>query len=111
MAKGRPLEVQRRPFQTGPVMARVSPGPRQFIGRTTLNSGSAFQTVSTAVVNSDSIFRLATQPSSIGPAGASGGCVVVNSIVSGVSFALARAYGTAAPWNEVVHWEIVRQSV
>lgn len=55
-----PLEILRRPELTGPMLARVIPNSgtaRAFMGRTTLNSGSATVTVSTALVGSlDLIF-------------------------------------------------------
>ena len=81
---------------------------RAFCGRTTLGSGSASVTVSTGVINSNSMFRLASIVGSTALGANSGGGVVVNSIVSGVSFALARPTGTAVAWSDIVSWEIVR---
>ncbi len=106
----RPNEVFRRPKFRGPSFMQSPAGRGQFAGLTTLASGSASVTVSTGVINSNSMFRLATIANSVGAASNSGGHVVVNSIVSGVSFALARATATAIPWDEVVSWEIVKQS-
>lgn len=75
--------------------------------RATLSSGSAFTTVSTQLVTSGCMVLLGTQPGSVAVAHNSGGCVVVNSVVDGVSFALARATGVAVPWDEQVSWLIV----
>ena len=107
---GKPLEVARRPFQTGPSFLKQQVGTRrQFAGRTTLNSGSASVTVSTAVVNSDSIIMYGIQASSVG-AQNSAFNIVVNSIVSGVSFAFARILGAGGPDNSTIMWEIKKTS-
>ena len=76
--------------------------------RTTIDSGSTSVTVSTALVNSDSIIRLTTEVGSIDTAIQSAGHIVVNSIVSGVSFALAWALGTSVAFDNTVMWELVK---
>ena len=80
-------------------------------GRTTLSSGSATSTVSTTRVNSDSIVLLSEQVSSAGASAVqsgAGGWTVVNSIVSGVSFALARSSGQAIAWDSTIMWNILK---
>ena len=47
---------------------------------------------------------------SVGLAASSGGAIVVNSIVDGVSFAFARSMGFAVPWDETIMWELMRTS-
>lgn len=108
----KPREVMEGMFQQGPRMLRTSRpgGAQQFAGRTTLSSGSASVTVSTAVVNSDTMFFLGSVVTSAGGAANSGGGLAVNSVVSGVSFALARPTGTAVPFDETVSWELVLTS-
>lgn len=100
------------PHLRGPVTAQQSgawpAGVDPFVGRTTLSSGSATVTVSTALVQSDSILWATENPGSVDVAAASGGAVVVNSIVDGVSFALARQYGVSAPWDSTIYWTLFR---
>lgn len=102
-----PRRVEEGMLRQGPDFLRTAAGPGQFAGRTTLNSGTATVVVSTAVVNSDSFFRLA-EVGVPGVGSNSGGHVVINSIVSGVCFTLARATGVASPVNATISWEIVR---
>ena len=82
---------------------------RAFIGRTTLNSGSVSVTVSTANIRSTSLFRsMVSIPSSLGVGANSGGGLCIQSVVHLVSFMISRPTGTAVPWNEVVHYELVQ---
>jgi len=103
-----PRRVEEGMLRQGPDFNRIYTDGRAFCGRTTLGSGSASVTVSTGVINSNSMFRLASIVGSTALGANSGGGVVVNSIVSGVSFALARPTGTAVAWSDIVSWEIVR---
>ena len=103
-------ELLFKPTLRGPMRTRTSGEANPWAGRTALNSGSAAVTVSTALVQSDSIIRYGTLPSSLGVAANSGGAIVVNGIVDGVSFDLARATGVAVPWDETIMWELVRTS-
>ncbi len=105
-----PLSQLFRPLLRGPMLSRTSGETNPWAGRTNVPSGSATVTVSTALVNSDSIIRFGTEVTSVGVGANSGGAVVVNSIVSGVSFAFARATAVAAPWDETVMWELVKTS-
>lgn len=106
---GRPLEQLYGTHLKGPPTTQTTT-PGNWAGKTTLNSGSTSVTVSTAVVNSDSLIFLGTNPASIGAVVASYGGVVVNSIVSGVSFALAAAPAIARPFDDKVSWMIWRTS-
>jgi len=83
-------------------------GVDPFVGYTTLQSGSATVTVSTALVQSDCMLFTTEKPGSVSVAAASGGAVVANSLVDGVSFALARQYGVAAPWDSTIYWTLFR---
>lgn len=105
-----PNEVLHGPLLEGAMTARTAAGDGQFAGRTVLQSGSASVTVSTAVVNSDSIIRYGSEVSSVGIGANSGGAIVVNSVISGTSFAFARATGVDVAWDETVMWEIMRTS-
>jgi hypothetical protein len=49
------------------------------------------------------------QVSSVGVAANSGGAVVINSIVNGISFAFARETGVAVPWNTTINWMLVQR--
>ena len=103
-------ELLFKPTLRGPLRTRTSGEANPWAGRTTLNSGSAAVTVATALVQSDSIIRYGTLPSSLGVAANSGGGIVVSSVVDSVSFDFARATGVAVPWDEQVMWEIVKTS-
>ncbi len=103
-------ELLFKPTLRGPMRTRTTGEENPWAGRTVLASGSASVTVSTALIQSDSIVRYGTQPNSVGVAANSGGAVVVNSIVDSVSFAFARATGVAVPWDEAVMWEVLRTS-
>lgn len=105
-----PKEVLQGPMLAGPMMARTSSLTNQFAGRTTLFAGSVSVTVSTAIINSDSVLMLSSIPGSVGLFVDSGGHIVANSIVSGVSFSVARARGVASPVAETVCWQIIRTS-
>jgi hypothetical protein len=53
-----PLEALFRPFLKGPLSMPISSKSNAFAGLTTLGSGSASQTISTSVINSDSLVHL-----------------------------------------------------
>lgn len=97
------------PLQLGPT--QTSPlSTHAWIGRTTLSSGSAAVTVTTAHAASDMVVKYGSVVGSVGVGANSGGAIVVNSVVAGTSFAFARATGVAVPWDEVIMWELVRLS-
>ena len=101
-----PLDILHRPMFKHPPMLPQLSGPTQWNGRTTINSGSASVTVSNAMVASDQLVGLTLEIGSAGAGANSGGGIGVNSVVHGVSMALARPTGTAVPWDDVVMWEI-----
>lgn len=77
-----------------------------YAGRTVLSSGSTTVTVSTALVNSDSIISYGTHIDASAVSVASGGFVAVSSIVSGVSFDLIWARGGAVAKDVTVMWRL-----
>lgn len=104
-------ELLFKPTLRGPMRTRtVAAEPNPWAGRTTLNSGSATITVSTTLIQSDSIIRYGTQANSVGVAANSGGPIVVANVVDGVSFDFASATGIAVPWDRTIMWELVRTS-
>ncbi len=105
-----PLELLRRPFFHGPASVRTTAGPQQFAGRTALASGTASVTVSTAVVNSDSIIFHSFQANTTTAGSGTQFSTVVSSIVSGISFALGTADGQGRQPGGTFMWEIRRTS-
>lgn len=101
-----PLEVLAGPLFKGQSMIRTT-GSAPFAGRTALASGTAFVTISTQAVNSDSIIygtlQVATQASS-----GTLGTYAVSSIVAGVSFAYGALDGQGRAPGGTVMWEIRR---
>lgn len=79
-----------------------------FAGLTVIPSGSVAKTVSNQNVGSGMFVLFGTQPGSVGVGANSGGHVVVNSVVDGISMSLSRANGVAAPWDETVMWVIAK---
>lgn len=102
-----PLELFFRPHQKGYRSADVASGPKQFLGLTQLGSGSALVTVSTAVVKSDSLIMFSMNPATVGAVMNSMGPIVVNSIVDGVSFAMAHLSGATPPFTTRIAFEIL----
>ncbi len=105
----RPAEKLSKYFAAGPSYTRIGQA-NAWAGRTTVASGTATVTVSTTMITSDCIIRQASSVASVGVGANSGGAIVVNSIVDAVSFAFVRATAVAAPWDEIVMWELVRTS-
>lgn len=108
---GRPLETLYGASLQGPPITKTTT-PGNWAGRTTLSSGSTVVTISTAVINSDSLVLAAVvNVASIGTVVTSYAAgVVVNSIVSGVSFAVAAAPAIAYPADRTIAWMIWRTS-
>ena len=104
-----PIEAYRRPLYRGPASLVTAAGPQQFAGRTALASGTAFVTISTAVVNSDSIINATFQVSTTAGSGTNF-ATGVSSIVSGVSFAYGNLDGQGRAPGGTVMWEIRRTS-
>jgi hypothetical protein len=96
------------PHLRGPETTRTDEETNPWAGRTSVLSGDATVTVSTALVNSASIIHIGEQVSSAGVAAVqSAGHLVVNSIVTGTSFSIARAGGVAAPWDATAMWQLI----
>jgi hypothetical protein len=85
----------------------TSRGGTQFVGRTTLNSGTASVTVSTAMVKSDSWIGGQWIPNAATASGASVTPAPM-SIVDGVSFAIANPDGAGRAPGGTFCWEIRR---
>ena len=106
-----PIELLRRALFTGPGSVLSAAGANQFAGRTALASGTASATISTTIVNSDSIILHAFQVTSTSAASGSAAVdLCVNSIVSGVSFAFANQDGQGRAPGGTIMWEIRRTS-
>lgn len=107
---GRPIEqLSGAHFLYPPLTDTRSVGDAH-AGRTTLSSGSASVTVSTNRVGSDSVILKTAEVASVGVGANSGGGIVVNSIVDGVSFAFAQATGVAVPWDTTVMWLMINDA-
>ena len=145
VARITPIELLQRPMIKSAPMIKTNSDAGQFAGRTTLSSGSATVTVSTRIVNSDSILHMTPQAAleagyttqgrtgiasglSIGTASTpavysgdvihatwespnalnSGQALRVDSIVGGVSFAIATANSlTTIASGAVAMWKIM----
>ena len=106
MTREAPLEALFNPHLRGPMRTQTSEVTNPWAGRTSVPSGSATVTVSTALVNSDSIIQITEE---VGSASVnSAGALTVNSIVSATSFAIARQGGAAAEWDSTAMWMIWR---
>ena len=105
-----PLELLRRPFLKGPMALETTAGENQFAGRTSLASGTAFATISTAIVNSDSLIQATFQVNTTTASGVAFAAMGVNSIVSGVSFTFGSVDGVGRAPGGVIMWEIRRTS-
>ena len=105
-----PLEVRHAGHLQGPDIMDTRSLGGMFGGRTTIGSAQVSVTVSCAYVGSDSLIFPALEVGSVGLAVQTGGGIAVNSIVDGISFALARPTGVGVPWNDVVMWTMIRGS-
>lgn len=105
-----PLEREFRPHQVGPAMLVTAAGPGQFAGRTAIASGDVFKTISTQVVNSDSIIMATLQVNTTTASGSALAMYGVNSIVSGISFAFGAIDGVGRAIGGTIMWEIKRTS-
>lgn len=101
-----PIEVLHRPFQRGPMGLPTAAGANQFAGRTALASGTAFVTISTAMVNSDSLIQATFQVNTTTASGVAFAAYGVNSIVSGVSFTFGSVDGIGRAPGGTIMWEI-----
>ena len=105
-----PIEYLSRAFLRAPLGVRATSGMAgQFAGRTTLLSGTAYATVSTTNIKSDSLVFMSFQVSttavdSIAP------LLAVSSLRHGISFALGYVDGTGRGPGGTIMWEIRRTS-
>lgn len=90
-------------------MAQNSGQAGQWCGRTALASGTAFATLSTAIINSDSIVHHGFAVSTTAGSGTNF-AIGISSIVSGVSFALGYVDGQGRAPGGTLMWEIRRTS-
>ena|SRR3990167_3281767 len=105
---GQDLELLYGPNLRGPMSTRTSEQTHPWSGLATINSGSAYATVSTALVKSGALIFHTVYPGSVAVAAQSHGMLVVNSIVDNTSFALAWATDLAASWNVTVGWHLMQ---
>lgn len=109
-----PIEAVFRAVFRGPMwfsgLAANSGSGKQWAGYTALNSGTASVTISTAVVNSDSMININFKAAGTLAASGFPTALVANSIVSGVSFAIAQADGAGRAPSGTVMWDIRRTS-
>lgn len=105
--RGTPHEKLYAPMLEGPIGVRTnSSAPNQFTGRTTLGSGTAFVTVSTRLVNSDSYIALTPIPKATVASGQQWVTPMPMSLVEGVSFAIANVDGVGRAPGYDCCWEI-----
>jgi hypothetical protein len=105
-----PLETLFGGILRGPLATLTASGAKQFAGRTTINSGTAFVTISTQMVNSDSIILHGFAVQTTVASGSGGPATCVSSIVSGVSFALGYTDGVQRGPGGTFMWELRRTS-
>lgn len=104
-----PIETLYGPGFFGPPVISVASKSNQFAGRTTLSSGSATVTVSSTVIGSDSIIRLAMQ-THVRQNSGFGQPVEVASISPGNFFTLSTADGVAFARDTTIMWDIVKSA-
>ena len=105
-----PLEALFRGFLRAPMMLRTNSGQaNQFAGATTLNSGTATVTISTAVVKSGDLINLGFQVRTLCGSGI-GYMLGVSSVVDYTSFAVGYIDGQGRAPGGTVSWEIRRTS-
>lgn len=89
-----------------PLWAPTASGPQQFAGRTALNSGSATVTVSTNVVEADSIILLTPQAHTNAVSGYLP--LDVRTISPGNFFTVGHADGAAKARDVTVMWMMIK---
>lgn len=98
------------PMFRRPLFVPAQSKSNQYAGRTTLASGSATVTVSTTVVNSDSIVWMGLAAPGTNVASGQFKAIEVKSIDAGNAFVLGTADGVAMARDTVVMWTIVHTS-
>ena len=103
-------ELLFKPTLRGPVRTRTAPTePNPWAGRTTLNSGSATSTVSTTLVQSDSIIQYGIEANTRQDSGVASP-IEVMSIQDGVSFAFGTAGGETLARDSTIMWSLMKTS-
>jgi hypothetical protein len=95
-----------RPGLRGPLSTRAVSANNQWAGTHTLASGAATVTVSTTVVDSDSIIRYGVR--AVTAAGSAGLVVCVSTISPGNFFTFATIDAVVAPRDLNIMWEVVK---
>lgn len=103
-----PIESLFRSAIRGPLSFLTAAGPKQFAGLTSLASGTAFATVSTALVTSGMLINHSFAVATTVASGSGGPATCVSSIVDGVSFALGYVDGTGRGPGGTFMWELRR---
>lgn len=98
-----------KPILRGPLTTETASGPSQWSGRINISSGDVTVTVSTTLVNSDSLI-FAQIEGNINQSSGVAAPIEVCSIVSGSHFTLTRADGTATTRTVPVMWMLMRAS-
>lgn len=93
-----------------PLSAETSSAFNQFCGRTTLNSGDATVTVSTATVKADSVIQFAVQAHVDQASGSITRGIEVKTINPGNHFILGTADGIADIRDVTIMWNIIQSS-
>ena len=106
----KPIELIFRPHFRGGSITKTTAGAGQAAGITALGSGANTVTVSTTIVNSDSLIWFGIKSSTRIDSGTYFRPVEVSSVVPGVSFAFTTADGANINRNVDIMWEIVRAS-
>ncbi len=103
-------ELLFKPTLRGPMRTRTNSQEDSFwAGRTTLNSGSATVTVSTSIVQSDSIIQYGVEANTRQDSGVASP-IEVMSIQDAVSFAFGTAGGETIARDTTIMWWLMRTS-
>jgi hypothetical protein len=102
-----PLENLFGGLLRAPLKLLTAVGAKQFAGRTELNSGDAYSTISTGIVNSGDLIQATLLVNTTCGSG-TGFMTAVSSIVDGVSFAYGYVDGEGRAPGGTIMWEIRR---
>ena len=102
-----PLESLFGGLLRAPLKLITAAGAKQFAGRTALNSGDAFSTISTGIVNSGDLIQATLLVNTTCGSGTAF-MTAVSSIVDGVSFAYGYVDGQGRAPGGTIMWEIRR---
>ena len=103
-------ELLFKPTLRGPMRTRTAPTePNAWAGRTTLNSGDATVTVSSTLIQSDSIVQIGVEANTRQDSGV-GAAIEVMSIQDGVSFAFGTSGGETLARDTTIMWSLMKTS-